>query len=657
MSHSLIINAGGPPRGELETVWLLVSRFIIAPIIVLHDKTSTSLVLLMAFCGLINTFLYPSRMGLYCHHRQRNSVVAWCGFVLSCTYLTIILYLSSSEHDVTMGENTPGHHPARSSPDLSGLTPSHRKAPKQKFSIRRSNSSPMCLAILTGHPALNRKIYLDRLLGQLANDVIHPKRGLEVHVFCEGSCTDLKSSTLRIVPHDLRSQNESGSQSVIGRLGSSMCKDGCDSERQEFFHGAISTQDKKELFRSNRWIYLSENYKRMFDSLFYRDGASEFCTFLEDDLIVSRDSLLCLRAGEMLLQRDPTVFTVSLNNDNSYPLYARNSRRFLRVDHFSGLGFIMSQDHYVTLIRPVWNLNRNWDTIIQKKMSQARMVSIRPEITRSVHIRGKDVHTMENIVPRDVFESQLFNTEVSRSYNLKHMAETSYARFVVEFAEASKNIEHIEDALFSAGSTNFTFWSCSTREDLHRILTERFLIGKGNGDVIRNSYKGTLFLPLLNSRILIICRHSPFFKILQSRKLDNPMFPSGEQKNEALRLFSVLQNSKYAVSRSRLGVVSRLRSDYNLRVAKVGISCNVTCTQSGSRCDRVGLWLLNTDCTVLETVSPEACVACSPHAQIKPHLPYLPAIGTDGQCTLAYPHFLNCFSASPRHRRICPCRK
>jgi len=74
------------------------------------------------------------------------------------------------------------------------------------------------------------------------------------------------------------------------------------------------------------------------------------------------DALRYLEAVERLMQRDPTIFTGSLFADNSYPLYAKDPRRFRRVNHFAGLGFVMTRSRYVDeLRRTVWAGLQNWD--------------------------------------------------------------------------------------------------------------------------------------------------------------------------------------------------------------------------------------------------------------------------------------------------------
>jgi len=99
----------------------------------------------------------------------------------------------------------------------------------------------------------------------------------------------------------------------------------------------------------------------------------ESCVILEDDLVLAPDALFYLEAVERLMRRDQTVFTGSLFADNSYPLYAADPRRFRRVSHFAGLGFLLTRRRYVDHLRRTLRAGlQNWDEQVQKLDSYIR---------------------------------------------------------------------------------------------------------------------------------------------------------------------------------------------------------------------------------------------------------------------------------------------
>ena len=68
------------------------------------------------------------------------------------------------------------------------------------------------------------------------------------------------------------------------------------------------------------------------------------------------------------------------------------------------------------LIKPFWGNNRH--AIVQKVVVGHKMVSILPEVTRSAHIRSRNITNLGSVPPRDVFESQLLNGMTHPRWNL-----------------------------------------------------------------------------------------------------------------------------------------------------------------------------------------------------------------------------------------------
>ena len=187
----------------------------------------------------------------------------------------------------------------------------------------------LCVAVLTGYPEIDNRLHLlRRLLRSLVEDFRIPQS--QLHVFCQGDCQELLNDTFPATYHHL--------SNVVNRS-------------------------------SYRGHIISENYRLLFDKLFGSEGHYEYCAILEDDLVLSPDAVNYLRAGRTLMASDETVFTVSLYNDNAYPWCASDGSFFRRVDHFSGLGFLMSAAIYRSFVLPAWTTTLVWDNLCQVRSS------------------------------------------------------------------------------------------------------------------------------------------------------------------------------------------------------------------------------------------------------------------------------------------------
>ena len=188
---------------------------------------------------------------------------------------------------------------------------------------------PLCVAVLTGYPEVDNRFHLlRRLLRSLVEDFSIPQSHL--HVFCQGDCQESLGDSFPATYHHLRN--------TVNRS-------------------------------SYRGYVISYNYRLLLDNLFGSESHYEYCAILEDDLVLSPDALNYLRAGRTLMASDETVFTVSLYNDNAYPWCASDRSFFRRVDHFSGLGFLMSAAIYRSFVLPEWTTTLVWDNLFQVRAS------------------------------------------------------------------------------------------------------------------------------------------------------------------------------------------------------------------------------------------------------------------------------------------------
>lgn len=497
------------------------------------------------------------------------------------------------------------------------------------------------MSILTGYPRSDRRRYVVRLLNQVDRHLhaLSAQGRYDIHVYCDGDCGTLRAEFQHVVFHRLTTFTTTTNQST-------------DTFDRTLFRRLHDTNDTIELsgveFQRHRWLYVSQNYRRMLDDLFLPrptgSTPSQSCIILEDDLVLAPDALPYLEAVERLMQSDRTIFTASLFADNSYPLYARDRRRFRRVSHFAGLGFVMTQQRYVDEVRrTVWAGLQNWDEQVQKFIQRRGLVSIVPEISRALHLRRASNSLSERSRPTHPFESQLLNDEILPEYNLDQLLQTVYDRYIVDIIQRSQYIRYLADALFfNSVDETVVYFDCKDDKDLHRILADRNLWGLGNGGVVRGSYRGLLFFRYYAAQVLMVCRNSEFNS--QRRKTTSMFRPDTTN--------ITLDGSR--VKRRVVGLVHRLTSDFSVVVATRNQSCNDACDR---KCDVTGLWLLNESCDVIAHVIPgcRRCAVASAEHYADGALPGMNA--EDDHCIRAYPHYISCDTVSDRYRRFCVCRR
>jgi len=535
--------------------------------------------------------------------------------------------------------------------------------------------SRMCVAILTGYPDTDRKSYVTRLLGQLRSRVIPPDAGsakYDLHLFCEGHCTaamfnepDVNNITIpapyNIYYHSLYGAVHSSTQQSrdvpvstdrqrLLRRFSAMFRPRLDSV-------------KDETYFKQRWFFTSKNYFSMFEILFRGISNTSFfyahCTILEDDLVLSSDALLYLRAGERLMDHDSSIFTVSLFNDNSYPLYAHDASAFRRVSHFAGLGFVMSRARYLSDVRIVWTQHRHWDVIMQSVMARNNLSSIIPEVSRALHLRrtGKETTLDSILIPRHLFESQSLNENVLDAYDLTDIGRDEYNRYLIRFIHHGIRIKHLSNALYFDSKSMLLYTKCADQATLHKILTERSLWGYGNGKVIRGSYRGTLLLRYYDALVLLLCEDSFYYAytkiIMPTSSFHEKLTESkpGIPSSTASRLISSSNNSTLAIAYG--GIVYRLQKEYDILVGDFNESCDRVCAKVRRRCNLRGLWLVNEHCSVIMYFM-KYCKICT-KTTINKYIGVLPGADCDSVCRASYPHYISCATYSFLYRRLCTC--
>ncbi len=131
---------------------------------------------------------------------------------------------------------------------------------------------------------------------------------------------------------------------------------------------------------------VAQHYGWAFGQLFDQQGLKRVIV-LEDDLEVAPDFFGYFRAAARLMDRDPTVWTVSAWNDNSYPSLVSDPERLFRSEFFPGLGWLMTRTLWDEL-RDGWPLT-HWDHWLRSSDQHKGRSVICPEISRTYNF-GRD---------------------------------------------------------------------------------------------------------------------------------------------------------------------------------------------------------------------------------------------------------------------------
>ncbi|CAH1787716.1 unnamed protein product [Owenia fusiformis] len=539
----------------------------------------------------------------------------------------------------------------------------------------RRDRMPLCIAILAGTPPGRRKNAVPRLLYNLVEFAEVPTKN--IHVFYENiDPRDLTydSDRLRVLIHSSNgpvsaSNNvpEINAHKLIRPNLTKIEKKVID--RQNFNLGGIGfmkvfnngqRKPRSTKTKLRKYMTITQNYKFMLDRIF-KDLNYKYCTILEDDLLLSMDAGDYLEAGITLMEKDSTIMSVSLFNDNSFSWCASNETFFHRVEHFGGLGFLMSGRHYVDLISPKLNIDVPWDTTFEYELGINKLVTIIPEVSRSLHMENQAVNTPSDLlIPGD-------NTEAISMYNGRHikhtfdnLQEAEYDEFITRFVREAYHIDHIEDVAFFSSRedervNNFVFTNCDTPEELGKVMESLRLVGMGNGGVVRGVYKDTVFLRPYGSQVLIVCKPSIWYQLANSAPSTTDLIRTFVDERAFRRL-------EETMGRSKIGVLYRLENfGYEIRKGRSGQSCFDVCTSHNEICDTDGIAILDTNCRILKELAPEYknCKG-APKSIYKSKGFYLPAMDRAGDWVISKRkptfYFYNCHAFKYGFNRICACK-
>jgi alpha-1,3-mannosyl-glycoprotein beta-1,2-N-acetylglucosaminyltransferase len=138
--------------------------------------------------------------------------------------------------------------------------------------------------------------------------------------------------------------------------------------------------DRADYRRWKGHYRIARHYRWAFAQVFDRLGLDSVIV-LEDDLELAPDFFDYIGACVPLLDRDPTIRTVSAWNDNSCPALVADPARLHRTECFPGLGWLMTRGLWRDLA-PIWP-RVFWDDWLRALFRHKGWVAIRPEVART----------------------------------------------------------------------------------------------------------------------------------------------------------------------------------------------------------------------------------------------------------------------------------
>ncbi len=171
------------------------------------------------------------------------------------------------------------------------------------------------------------------------------------------------------------------------------------------------------------YFRIAQHYRwalsRVFDGM-----ALDRVIVLEDDLEIACDFFAYFRACMPLLDRDPTVWTISAWNDNGYRHLDGDPRRLFRSDFFPGLGWLMT--------RALWSELGSgwppafWDDWMRLPEQRKGRATIVPEVCRTFNF-GR-IGTSEAAFFDDHLQAIAINEEAVdfAALDLRHLVGSRY---------------------------------------------------------------------------------------------------------------------------------------------------------------------------------------------------------------------------------------
>lgn len=238
---------------------------------------------------------------------------------------------------------------------------------------------------------------------------------------------------------------------------------------------------------ADSYYKIARHYGWCFNQVF-ADARFKYAIVLEDDLEVAPDFFAYMAAGARLLERDPSLWTVSAWNDNGLAAFSRDASKVLRSDFFGGLGWLLSRNLWEEL-GPRWP-KAYWDDWMREPPQRRGRAIIRPEISRTVTF-GKEGSS----------QGQFFDSHLSKmvlnsdpqpfvqqdwSYLVKQNYDPPFLQAVKDAA-----VVDVKDALQATGEKKILYKDYNS---FKRIAERLGIMSDEKAGVPRTAYLGVITL-------------------------------------------------------------------------------------------------------------------------------------------------------------------
>ncbi|EAL73016.1 GlcNAc transferase [Dictyostelium discoideum AX4] len=387
----------------------------------------------------------------------------------------------------------------------------------RKFRIKKNSDITANLDRLYDHPPIaivtsNKPKHLDRLLANLINNC---NANIDrIKVFNDGKSVQNILSKYNVTKeYRISKKSQEGSNS----------------------NQVLSNEEKQ--------YYMNSHYKEIF-SFMFNNETSDKVIFLEEDLIMSPDSLEYFNHLSKLMNYDPSIFGISAWNDNGFKWNVEQSRSnfenkfsFLRQDHFGGLGFLISREIYKKRIEPNWQIESTtpWDVIVQQSMRSGDSC-IFPEIPRSQHapLLERNYDSIFKDQPeKDGWGNYNFYLPKITTIHTYHMNLSKYLSPEYDLQVKKRIMRATEvDTLNSipmmfSTSNRFVYYVPAKSNDDPRwdaVIDKLQMVGRGNGGAVRGIYKGVIETTFFGKRVYLVGTYSPFYSQQQRNKSQRILF-------------------------------------------------------------------------------------------------------------------------------------
>jgi alpha-1,3-mannosyl-glycoprotein beta-1,2-N-acetylglucosaminyltransferase len=160
---------------------------------------------------------------------------------------------------------------------------------------------------------------------------------------------------------------------------------------------------------------------------------------IEDDLEIAPDFFALFRAVSGLIARDPTIWTVSAWNDNSYPGKVSDPERLFRTDFFPGLGWLMTKALWRE-VRDRWPWIM-WDDWYRRPSIRRGRSVVCPEVSR-IYNFGREGTAGANFFDERLAGTAVNTTKVDfEAMDLRWLVGDRYERRFRDIVGAARTID------------------------------------------------------------------------------------------------------------------------------------------------------------------------------------------------------------------------